>query len=151
MRSTRPTPLAPSAAASPRAVGLLLAVGLILVPTLAACQSTPTTSDAVAVKATDTECTLASTNFEAGSVTFAIANGGSKVTEVYVYGANNTVVAERENIGPGTSADLTTQLAAGTYEVACKPGQTRDGIRQTITVTGGAAPSATSADGSGSE
>jgi iron uptake system component EfeO len=44
-----------------------------------------------------------------------------------------------ENIGPGTMRDLSVDLGAGTYEVACKPGQTGDGIRQKITVTGAAA------------
>ena len=49
-----------------------------------------------------------------------------------------TVVAEVENIGPGTSRDMTADLAPGTYEIACKPGQTGDGIRAQLTVTGGA-------------
>ena len=46
------------------------------------------------------------------------------------------MVAEVENIGPGISRDLETDLAAGSYEIACKPGQTGDGIRTPITVTG---------------
>ena len=45
-------------------------------------------------------------------------------------------MGEVENIGPGTSRDFTVDLGAGTYEVACKPGQTGDGIRTEITVTG---------------
>jgi uncharacterized cupredoxin-like copper-binding protein len=46
-----------------------------------------------------------------------------------------------ENIGPGLTRDLSVTLTGGKYEVACKPGQTGDGIRTKITVTG-AAPSA---------
>jgi iron uptake system component EfeO len=48
------------------------------------------------------------------------------------------VVAEVENIGPGISRDMSADLAPGTYEVACKPGQTGDGIRAPLTVTGDA-------------
>jgi uncharacterized cupredoxin-like copper-binding protein len=51
------------------------------------------------------------------------------------------VVSEVENIGPGTSRDMDVDLSAGTYEVACKPGQKGDGIRQQITVTGASAGS----------
>jgi uncharacterized cupredoxin-like copper-binding protein len=76
-----------------------------------------------------------------------VTNDGSKVTEVYVYAksgdAFTKVVSEVENIGPGTSRDLDADLSAGTYEVACKPGQKGDGIRQKITVTGTAAGAGT--------
>lgn len=90
----------------------------------------------VDVTASDDACVVAKTDLEAGKTTLRITNDGKKVTEVYVYAAGDRVVTERENIGPGTSADLTTDLAAGTYEIACKPGQTGKGIRQEITVTG---------------
>jgi uncharacterized cupredoxin-like copper-binding protein len=80
-----------------------------------------------------------------------VTNDGSKVTEVYVYAksgdAFTRVVSEVENIGPGTSRDLDVDLSAGTYEVACKPGQKGDGIRQKITVTGtGGSSDASSSD-----
>ena len=45
-------------------------------------------------------------------------------------------VIQVENIGPGTSRDFTVDLSAGTYEVACKPGQKGDGIRTPVTVSG---------------
>ncbi|MDQ1599118.1 MAG: iron uptake system component EfeO, partial [Actinomycetota bacterium] len=80
--------------------------------------------------------------------TFAVTNDGSKVTEVYVYAksgdAFTKVISEVENIGPGTSRDLDVDLSAGTYEVACKPGQKGDGIRQKVTVTGPGAGSSAS-------
>ncbi|MER7757490.1 cupredoxin domain-containing protein [Kitasatospora sp. NPDC097643] len=120
---------------------------LLAVPLLAACsqkQDTGAAGDSgkVAIAATDTACDLARTEFPAGQTTFAISNKGSRVTEVYVFGEQGgtftKVVSELENIGPGTSRDLAVTLAAGSYEVACKPGQTGDGIRKKITVGGGA-------------
>ena len=95
----------------------------------------------VAVSAKDDACEVSDTSLDAGTHTFAITNDGSKVTEVYVYGESGNgeftkVVSEVENIGPGTSRDMTVSLAAGTYEVACKPGQQGDGIRAKVTVSG---------------
>ena len=65
----------------------------------------------------------------------AVKNNGNKVTEVYIY-EGKRIVTEKENIGPGTSYKLTSSLKAGSYQVACKPGMTGDGIRTTIKVTG---------------
>ena len=94
----------------------------------------------VAVTADEKSCDVARTELDAGAVTFAVTNKGSSVTEVYVYGrdgdAYDKVVGEVENIGPGTSRDLDVDLSGGSYEVACKPGQTGDGIRTPINVKG---------------
>jgi|1186.fasta_scaffold99804_2 iron uptake system component EfeO len=94
----------------------------------------------VAVAAGDDSCEVERTDLTAGPITFAVTNDGSSTTEVYVYGEDDgeytRVVSEVENIGPGTSRDLQVDLPKGTYEVACKPGQTGDGIRTGITVTG---------------
>jgi uncharacterized cupredoxin-like copper-binding protein len=79
---------------------------------------------------------VARTDLSSGSTTFAVTNKGRDVTEVYVYGEGDKVIGEVENIGPGTSRDFTVDLGAGTYEVACKPGQKGDGIRTEITVSG---------------
>jgi iron uptake system component EfeO len=123
----------------------------VLVPALilgiAACSSPAAKGDGVAITATDTTCEVATTTFAPGTVKFNVTNKGSKVTEVYVYAEKSRIVTEVENIGPGTSRDLSAELTPGTYEIACKPGQTGDGIRQTITVTGSvsAAPPTSSA------
>ena len=99
----------------------------------------------VAVAAGDDSCDVDRTELEAGAVTFAVTNKGSSTTEVYVYGDDDgeftRVIGEVENIGPGTSRDLDVDLAGGSYEVACKPGQSGDGIRTPITVTGEGASS----------
>jgi iron uptake system component EfeO len=117
---------------------------LLAAPVLAACgDSSPASGPAVSVEASDDACRVGATTLEAGPVTFEVTNKGSKVTEVYVYGekdgAFDTIVGEVENIGPGTSRDLSVNLGGGTYEIACKPGQTGDGIRTRVTVDGDAA------------
>ena len=114
----------------------LATLALLLAATATACSKKESGADAVAITATDTECQVAETQLASGSTTFAIANKGSKVTEVYVYGPKDQIMGERENIAPGTSADLTVTLGKGTYEVACKPGQKGDGIRTDVTVSG---------------
>ena len=122
---------------------VLLPVVAVLLAGLAACsQDSPSGSAAVAVTANDDACTLSTTSVPAGTTRFEVANQGGTVTEVYVYKGTD-VVGERENIGPETNATLTVDLAAGTYEVACKPGQTGDGIRTTLTVTGAGGPTGT--------
>ncbi|MFV0459173.1 MAG: iron uptake system protein EfeO [Actinomycetales bacterium] len=98
----------------------------------------------VTVNATDDACEVSPTTFEAGIETFAISNAGTQVSEVYVYAEGDRIVTEKENIGPGTSYELTVDLAEGEYAVACKPGMVGDGIRQAITVT--AAAQTTAAD-----
>ncbi|HEX6870363.1 MAG TPA: hypothetical protein VF163_04635 [Micromonosporaceae bacterium] len=125
-----------------------LAVAAGLLVSLAACGGEDASSgNKVALTATDTTCEVATTSFSAGKQTFAITNKGNQVTEVYVYGEQdgkfNKVVSELENIGPGLTRDLTVDLTGGVYELACKPGQTGDGIRTRITVTGGSAASPT--------
>ncbi|MEU1377556.1 iron uptake system protein EfeO [Streptomyces triculaminicus] len=94
-------------------------------------------SDAILVKATDDKCEVSKTSFPTGHIKINVENKGSKVTEVYVYGSGDRIVAERENIGPGTKAEIVATIKkAGAYEIACKPGMKGDGIRQKVTVTG---------------
>ncbi|MEV6568333.1 iron uptake system protein EfeO [Streptomyces kronopolitis] len=90
----------------------------------------------VEVTATDSSCELSTKEFPAGHVRFAVQNKGSKVTEVYLYAPGDRIVTERENIGPGTHADITAEVKAGSYEIACKPGMKGNGIRQKVTVSG---------------
>jgi iron uptake system component EfeO len=94
------------------------------------------TGDSIAVKSTDDACEVATTELKAGTHHFQVTNSGSKVTEFYVYGTGDKVIAEVENVAPGLSRDLLAELPAGEYEAVCKPGMTGDGIRQKLTVTG---------------
>ncbi|GAA3218958.1 peptidase M75 family protein [Nonomuraea helvata] len=118
---------------------------MLALTTLAACGSgggaaTPSGSAAapgkIAVAASDTECKVAASEVTAGTTTFSITNGGSKVTEFYVYAPGDRVMAELENIVPGLTRELIAELPAGAYETVCKPGMIGKGIRNALKVTG---------------
>ncbi|MFF9341843.1 MULTISPECIES: iron uptake system protein EfeO [unclassified Streptomyces] len=102
--------------------------------------------DGVTVTAKDDSCEVSEKEFPAGHVTLNVENRGSKVTEVYVLYPDDRIVTERENIGPGTKATLTAEIKAGSYAIVCKPGMTGAGIRQAVTLTGGAAAPKRSAE-----
>jgi iron uptake system component EfeO len=130
--------------AVPGVLGTALAAVL-----LAGCTSTAAPAGApgqpgpIAVDAADTGCGLSATQAPAGTISFTVNNTGSKVTEFYVYAAGDRIVGEVENVGPGTTRTLTTEVPqGGTYTTACKPGMVGDGIRAPFTVTGNAAPAA---------
>ncbi|MGI5399422.1 iron uptake system protein EfeO [Streptomyces sp. CA-135486] len=91
---------------------------------------------AIKVTAKDDSCEVSKKEFPAGHVQLDVENKGSKVTEVYVLFPDDRIVTERENIGPGTKANITAEVKAGDYEIACKPGMKGDGIRQKVTATG---------------
>jgi iron uptake system component EfeO len=121
----------------------LLPAAALAVLVVAACGSKDeggaSAAGTVPVSATDDSCAVGTTDLPAGTHRFEVTNDGSKVTEFYVYGEGNTVVAEVENIAPGLTRELLAELPAGTYEAVCKPGMAGDGIRQELTVTGEAA------------
>lgn len=94
---------------------------------------------AVQVVAKDDACEVSKKKLPTGHVELAVQNKGSKVTEVYVLFPDDRIVAERENIGPGTKATITAEIKAGSYEIACKPGMKGHGIRQKLEVSGGTA------------
>jgi len=94
-------------------------------------------SAAITVTGTDTTCSPATTRVTAGKVAFRLENKGSRVNELYVLRPDGSIAGERENVGPGTSGDLTVELPAGSYTLQCKPGMSGDGIRTAITATGG--------------
>jgi iron uptake system component EfeO len=122
-----------------RRPALLTAVALAVLTT-AACASKDggggTEAPTVTVAATDDACDVGTTELPAGTHRFEVTNSGSKVTEFYVYGEGDRVMAEVENIAPGLRRELLAELPAGEYEAVCKPGMIGDGIRRTLTVTG---------------
>jgi iron uptake system component EfeO len=127
---------------------------LVAVPALAACTQNATTSNGaagadgpVSVTSTDHSCEVSTDQVPAGTVTFNVNNGGSKVTEFYLYSSDGKrIVGEVENIGPGLQGKLTVTAGEGAYLTACKPGMSGNGIRSAFTVTappkGSQAPSA---------
>jgi iron uptake system component EfeO len=123
----------------PRPVLLVLTAAVLAGGSLAAC-STPKAaggkSGPIAVKATDSECSVTTTALDAGTHSFEIRNDGGQVTEFYVYAAGDKIMGEVENIGPGLTRTLPVELPAGRYEATCKPGMTGKGIRTALTVTG---------------
>lgn len=120
-----------------RAPLLVLPVALLALAGCAAQDAGPAAAGGpVVVTASDQACALDRTVLPAGRHVFAITNTGSQVTEVYLYGAGDRIVAEKENIGPGLSYELTAEVPEGDYVVSCRPGMAGDGIRTAITVTG---------------
>ncbi|PXX71361.1 iron uptake system component EfeO [Nocardia tenerifensis] len=116
-----------------------LAVAATVPALLVSCTSKSDTAAAgeIAVTADDSSCTVAKDSAETGTVTFRIANNGTKVTEFYVYGTGERVIGEIENIGPGLTRQLIVSVPdPGKYQTACKPGMVGDGIRHDFTVTG---------------
>jgi len=119
-----------------RGVAVLLASLLALAACGGSSENHPKGST-VQVKAGDKTCEVATVSLPAGAHRFAVTNTGSQVTEVYVYGEGDRIIGEVEDVGPGTSRDLTVELAAGNYQVACKPGMQGAGIRSALTVSAG--------------
>ncbi|GAA3790304.1 peptidase M75 family protein [Sphaerisporangium flaviroseum] len=129
---------------------LALTAGALALAALTACSSTSggggdTAAQAgkpgkIAVAASDTECKVSTAALPAGTSTFEVTNGGSKVTEFYVYAAGDRVMGEVENIVPGLTRQVIVELPAGVYETACKPGMIGKGIRNPLKVTGASVP-----------
>ncbi len=111
---------------------------------LAGCTSTAPAQNAggggpITVNATDSACEISTNTAPAGNIAFRVTNGGTKVTEFYLYGEGDRIMGEVENVGPGLSRDLLVEVPdGGTYTTACKPGMVGDGIRSAFTVTGNA-------------
>lgn len=96
----------------------------------------------ITVQASDDACQVATVEAPAGTITFAVNNTGTKVTEFYLYGTGDRILGEVENIGPGLTRQLIVEVPdGGVYTTACKPGMVGDGIRGPFTVSGSAARS----------
>ncbi|MFC5180856.1 iron uptake system protein EfeO [Actinomadura harenae] len=100
--------------------------------------------DAIKVTASDGACEVAKTEIPAGKITFKVFNKGSQANEFEILRPDGKIIAERENIGPGTTINFVVNLAAGDYKALCSAGQTGKGPSKDIKVTGagGAAGSA---------
>jgi iron uptake system component EfeO len=116
---------------------------------LAACTDNPSTGSGgsdgggeggpITVTVTDEGTELSSTSFPAGVVTFSVTNAGTVPNEFEILAEDQLrIVSEQENIGPGTTVELTTALREGEYYAASKPNMVGDLVGITkLTVTPG--------------
>jgi iron uptake system component EfeO len=146
MTMTRSSRGARDTAVSVRFFILASSCAVLGVPLLAACTDNTQSQSAGAgaaanpraltVQSTDAECKVSANNAPSGTLTFAVTNGGSKVTEFYLYGEDGLrIVGEVENIGPGITRELVMKVQPGNYITACKPGMAGDGIRAPFSVS----------------
>jgi iron uptake system component EfeO len=91
---------------------------------------------AVPVTASKGKCEVGKTELTAGKNSFKVSNKGSEVNEFEVLKPDGSILAERENIGPGTSVNFVVNLPEGKYKLLCSAGQTGKGPSQEVTVTG---------------
>ncbi|KRB77171.1 PbrT family lead (Pb2+) uptake porter [Nocardioides sp. Root190] len=117
-----------------------LAVASTLV--LSACGTESTTPGekgdprSLTVSSTADECAVSATDAPAGTLDFAVTNGGDEVTEFYLLAEDGLrILGEIENIGPNTSKTLTVAVPEGSYVTACKPGMVGEGIRADFAVS----------------
>ncbi|HEX5907996.1 MAG TPA: iron uptake system protein EfeO [Propionibacteriaceae bacterium] len=129
-----------------RTLVLASTCAVFAVPMLAGCTDNTATDNAGAaananpraltVQSTDTECKVSANTAPSGPLTFAVTNGGSKVTEFYLYGEDGLrIIGEVENIGPGITRELVMRVEPGSYITACKPGMIGEGIRAPFSVS----------------
>lgn len=124
----------------------VVALAPALVLSLAACggtapgtaaPATPLPPDAVTIEAKEYSFTPSTLTVPAGSVTFAVTNGGTQDHEFEVV-AGEEPVGKLEGIARGTTEALTVTLAAGEYTLICRlNGHDQLGMKSTLTVTGG--------------
>ncbi|MBA8793828.1 iron uptake system component EfeO [Friedmanniella endophytica] len=132
---------------------LALGLAALALPALAGCTDNAPAAGAddgdpraIAVDASDSSCTLSSTQAPSGTLHFTVKNTGTKVTEFYLLASDGLrIIAEVENIGPGLARDLVLSAQPGRYITACKPGMVGNGIRADFAVADSGEP-AVSAD-----
>jgi iron uptake system component EfeO len=119
-----------------RRLTLVLAAALVVVG--ACVPNAAVSGDAIAVTSSDDACEVATNTAPSGTVSFDVANTGSRVTEFYLMAADGIrIIGEVENIAPGTSRTLTATVQPGDYVTLCKPGMIGLGVgERPFTVTG---------------
>ena len=117
---------------------LAAVAALPLALTLTSCVENAANADSIEVTSDADTCAVSTDSAESGARTFKINNTGNQVTEFYLLASDGLrVIAERENIAPGETADLTVSLMPGDYFTACKPGLRGANVGQApFTVTG---------------
>ncbi|MBK5110301.1 MAG: cupredoxin domain-containing protein [Thermoleophilia bacterium] len=122
---------------------LLISLALIISGfVLAACGSDDSDSDpaaeSVAVTITDSGCSPTDLKTVSGSTTFAIDNKDSEVNNEFEILDGDSVLAERENLVPGLSSEVTVDLDPGTYDIVCgNPGDREPTGKLVVSGSGG--------------
>lgn len=109
-----------------------LAAAAVLALAVAGCTDNPSASPKgggtqaaggpITVTITDDGCEVSTTETPAGPVEFTITNKGTVPNEFEVLASDKLrIVTEKENIGPGSTVELSTGLDQGDYFTACKP------------------------------
>jgi len=117
----------------------LAAVGAVALSGCVA-KSEATGTDALTVTSTDSSCDVSAASAKSGTLTFAVSNESSQVSEFYLLAEDGLrIIGEVENIAPGAQRTLTVVAQPGEYKTLCKPGMVGDGVgRADFSVTGGA-------------
>jgi high-affinity iron transporter len=115
--------------------GVLIAVPALAAGLTIAALPADKSAAAAAVTVSKTDCAPEWTSATAGTQTFTVANQSGLAGEVDLDDASGAVVGEIETIGPGTSAQLTATLGAGTYTFRCAMGSIPATASQPVTVT----------------
>lgn len=127
---------------STRSLLLAAAAMVMLVPLLAACDATPSSSDTgtqpasnVAIIATEYAFEPSAVTVRAGEVVFTIRNEGVEEHEFEIL-QGDRVIDEVEGLIPGLERDLSVDLAAGDYRIVCQLNDhLQRGMEATLTVT----------------
>jgi iron uptake system component EfeO len=92
----------------------------------------------ITVTAKADSCAVSTNTTTSGHTTFRVTNAGDKTTEFYLLASDRLrIVAEKENIAPGATSELTVTLQPGSYFTACKPGMRGENVGEAeFTVTG---------------
>jgi iron uptake system component EfeO len=105
----------------------IVAVGALLSGCVANAPGAAATT--ITVESSADDCVVSPATVESGTVTFAVTNSGDRVTEFYLLGEDGrSIVAELEDIAPGSTRDLTVLVEPGSYVTQCKPGMSGTGV-----------------------
>jgi len=121
-----------------RTLAAVAAVGVGALALSGCIAKSDATADALTVSSTDTACDVSAATAASGTLTFAVANSSSRISEFYLLAADGLrIVGEVENIAPGASRTLTVVAQPGDYFTLCKPGMVGEGVGRTaFSVTG---------------
>jgi iron uptake system component EfeO len=97
----------------------LIACGFVLAACGSGASDGDSTAGTVAVTITDSGCSPADLETGPGPTTFAVENRDSEINNEFEILDGDSVLAERENLVPGLSSEVTVDLDRGTYDIVC--------------------------------